>query len=116
MKPIRRGRVSEDQPQRARPWPRRRRDIAYALWVSFLMATAAFVVFFAMVDPELLSGTTAPGWEISRKAGYGIGFCGFWLLTASTAAFVIWLIRTEPKDPTAAAYRERPDARRGDPS
>lgn len=116
MQPIRRGRLPGDDPFRPGPWPRRRRDLAYVLWVSFLMAIAAAAVFFAMVDPELLSGTTAPGWEISRKAGYGIGFCGFWLLTATTAAFVVWLIRTEPTDSTAAGHRDRPDARRGDRS
>ncbi|WP_206211817.1 hypothetical protein [Wenzhouxiangella sp. XN24] len=78
-----------------RPWRRRQRDFAYVVWSSFLMACAASAVFFAMVDPEVLSGTTTPGWEISRQAGYAIGFFGFWLLTAGTAAFAIWLVRTE---------------------
>ena len=78
-----------------RPWRRRQRDFAYVAWASFLMACAASAVFFAMVDPEVLSGTTTPGWEISRQAGYAIGFFGFWLLTAGTATFAIWLVRTE---------------------
>jgi hypothetical protein len=50
-----------------------------------------------MVDPAVLSGTTTPGWEISREEGYAIGFFGFWLLTAANAVFVIWLVRTEPQ-------------------
>lgn len=81
-------------------WRRRQRDVGYVVWASFLMACAATGVFFAMVDPELLSGTTTPGWEISRQTGYAIGFFGFWALTAATAAFVIWLVRTEhrPED------------------
>lgn len=82
--------------ERPRPWRRLQRDAGYALWVSFLMSCAASAVFFAMVDPEVLSGTTTPGWEISRQAGYAIGFFGFWLLTAVTSIFVIWLVRSEP--------------------
>lgn len=102
----------EDPP---RSWPRRQRDIGYIAWASFLMACAATVVFFAMVDPEVLSGTTTPGWEISREAGYAIGFFGFWLLTTATAIFSIWLVRSEPRPPVARApgsggqqkYRQR---------
>lgn len=80
-------------------WRRRQRDIGYVAWASFLMACAASAVFFAMVDPQVLSGTTTPGWEISRQAGYAIGFFGFWLLTGGTALFAIWLVRSEPAAP-----------------
>ncbi len=85
--------VELERPQRH--WRRRQRDIGYVGWASFLMACAATAVFFAMVDPEVLSGTTTPGWEISRQTGYAIGFFGFWLLTAATSVLVIWLVRTE---------------------
>jgi hypothetical protein len=85
----------DHQEERQRPWRRRQRDIAYIAWASFLMACSASAVFFAMVDPLVLSGTTTPGWDISREAGYAIGFFGFWLLTAATGAFVLWLVRTE---------------------
>lgn len=91
--------------QQPTPWRRRQRDLGYVAWASFLMACAASAVFFAMVDPEVLSGTTTPGWEISRQAGYAIGFFGFWLLTAGTALFAIWLVRSEP---TAPAGTRRP--------
>lgn len=98
---------------RPRPWRRRQRDIAYTAWASFLMACAASAVFFAMVDPQVLSGTTTPGWEISRQAGYAIGFFGFWLLTAVTAGFAIWLVRTEPPRTTTGNRRPRaPETRR----
>jgi hypothetical protein len=89
------GNPLEHQDERPQPWRRQQRDIGYVSWASFLMACAASAVFFAMVDPAILSGTTTPGWEISREAGYAIGFFGFWLLTASTGAFVIWMVRTE---------------------
>jgi hypothetical protein len=85
----------EHDDERPGPWQRRQRDFAYVAWASFLMACAASAVFFAMVDPQVLSGTTTPGWEITREAGYAIGFFGFWLLTLATAVFVMWLVRTE---------------------
>lgn len=65
------------------------------LWVSFLTAAVATMVFFAAVDPEVLSGNNTLGWHISRDAGYALGFFGLWLLTASTGALVVILVRTE---------------------
>jgi hypothetical protein len=90
-----------------RRWRRRQRDLGYALWASFLMSCAATAVFFAAVDPEVLSGNNTLHWEIGREAGYAIGFFGFWLLTLATAAFVIWLVRSEP------ALSPRGTSRRG---
>jgi hypothetical protein len=109
MAPSRTGQSLEHPQEKPRPWRRRHRDFAYVLWASFLMACAAAAVFFAMVDPLVLSGTTTPGWEISREAGYAIGFFGFWLLTAATAGFVIWLVRTENGGPTRDGQRPRND-------
>lgn len=102
-------RIAGDQPEhddgKPRPWRRRQRDFGYIAWCSFLMACAASAMFFAMVDPDVLSGNTTPGWEISREAGYAIGFFGFWLLTAATALFAIWLVRTEPHSPGTGTRR-----------
>lgn len=92
-----RGQPLEPPTDRPRPWRRRQRDFAYVAWASFLMACASSAVFFAIVDPQVLSGTTTPGWEISREEGYAIGFFGFWLLTAATGAFVLWLVRSEDR-------------------
>jgi hypothetical protein len=90
-----RGQPLEPPTDRPKPWRRRQRDFAYVAWASFLMACASSAVFFAIVDPQVLSGTTTPGWEISREEGYAIGFFGFWLLTAATSTFVLWLVRSE---------------------
>jgi hypothetical protein len=100
------GHSFENDGGQQQPWRRRQRDIAYVVWASFLMACAASAVFFAMVDPQVLSGTTTPGWEISRQAGHAIGFFGFWLLTAATSVFVLWLVRTEPR-PRGSSVRRR---------
>ena len=85
-------RVEVDPP---RHWDRRKRDLGNMVWISFLMAAAATMVFFAMVDPLVLSGVTTPGWEISRQTGYAIGFFMFWLLTAATCALSFFMARTD---------------------
>jgi hypothetical protein len=91
-------------------WRRRQRDIATMLWASFLMAALATMVFFAMIDPELLSGTTSPGWEISRETGYAIGFFGFWALTLGTSALTIFLLRTEHRPEDVPGIRRKIEA------
>jgi hypothetical protein len=60
----------------------------------------------------VLSGTTTPGWEISRQAGYAIGFFGFWLLTLATSVFVIWLVRTENGPRNRGATQRRTEGQR----
>lgn len=99
-------------PEPPRTWKRRQRDVAYILWISFLTAAVATMVFFASVDPEVLSGNNTLGWEISRDAGYALGFFGFWLLTASTAALVVMLVRTEHRAQDIPGMRARRRAAR----
>ncbi len=84
-----------DEEESPRVWRRKQRDIANVLWVSFLTASAATMIFFASVDPEILSGNNTLGWEISRQGGYALGFFGFWALTAATGFLCVLLVRTE---------------------
>lgn len=101
------GHPPDDLPEPPRTWKRRQRDIAYVLWISFLTAAVATMVFFASVDPEVLSGNNTLGWQISRDAGYAFGFFGFWLLTASTAALVVMLVRTEHRAQDIPGLKQR---------
>ncbi len=71
------------------------------------MAGIATMVFFANVDPEVLSETTTVGWDISRQTGYAIGFFMFWLLTAGTAVLTTFLIRTEHRPEEVPNIRRR---------
>jgi len=61
------------------------------LWPSFLAATVASVVFFASIDPASLHMQTLPHWDISRMAGYSIGFFMFWAvgLAASLLTYLL---------------------------
>lgn len=50
------------------------------------------MVFFAIVDPLDLATITWPTVEITRQAGYTIGFFMFWLCTFSACSFTALLI------------------------
>ncbi len=55
------------------------------------------MVFFAVFDPLDLAAQIDPDLEISRDAGYAIGFFCLWVLTALCAGVTAWLVRTAPK-------------------
>lgn len=80
-----------------RQWSRNRQAIAIVVWISFLSAAIATMVFFALFDPVELSGIFDADIDISRDAGYAAGFFFFWVLTAICSAVTAWLVRTAPK-------------------
>ncbi len=70
------------------PVPQR---VIAVLWISFLMAGAATMVFFAAIDPmQLKNCVDFP--EVGRTAAYSIGFLLFWLLTAASSLFTTLLL------------------------
>ena len=111
-KPYQPGHPPERESELPRVWRRRQRDIAYVVWISFLTAAVATMVFFATIDPEILSGYNTLGWHISRQTGYALGFFGFWLLTAATSILSIFLVRTEHRPEEVPGLRERMRAAR----
>ena len=80
-----------------RQWSRNRQAIAIVVWISFLSAAIGTMVFFALFDPEDLSGVFDEDLDIGRDAGYAVGFFFFWVLTAICSAVTAWLVRTAPK-------------------
>ena len=80
-----------------RQWSRNRQAIAIVVWISFLSAAIGTMVFFALFDPEDLSGVFDEGLNIGRDVGYAFGFFFFWVLTAICSAVTAWLVRTAPK-------------------
>ncbi len=67
------------------------------LWPSFLTAGVATILFFAYFDPQLLMQISGYG-NISRMAGYTIGFFLFWLLTSVTCVISCYFQRPCEKD------------------
>jgi hypothetical protein len=61
------------------------------LWPSFFAAGIATMVFFAIVDPVDLNHMTWADVELSREAGYTLGFFMFWLCT-SASSFFTWIL------------------------
>ena len=67
--------------------------IGICLWPAFLAAGVATLLFFSGIDPETLRLQTVPDWEISRTAGYSIGFLMFWAVAALSSALSVLLAR-----------------------
>jgi hypothetical protein len=75
------------------------RRIGAVVWPSFFAAGVATMVFFAIVDPLQLATITWPTAEITRQAGYTIGFFMFWLCTFSACLFTALLIAPPERAP-----------------
>ena len=85
-------------------------DVGLVLWSSFLAAGVASMLFFAAVDPLMLRDAGPQRFEnLSREAGYGLGFLFFWALAAGAAALCVYMIRSVGRrDQSPAAHRELP--------
>ena len=68
----------EEEYQGTRQWSRNAQAVASVIWISFLTAAVATMVFFAIFDPAELAGILDAELEIGREAGYAAGcffFC-----------------------------------------
>ena len=89
--------VIQEEYRGARQWSRDRQAVATVVWISFLAAAVATMLFFALFDPVELAAAYDPELEIGRQAGYAIGFFFFWFISAGCSAVTAWLVRTAPK-------------------
>ena len=87
----------EEQYRGARKWSRNAQAVATVIWISFLSAAVATMLFFALFDPLELLESIDPGMDIGRQGGYAIGFFFFWFISAGCSAVTAWLVRTAPK-------------------
>ena len=62
------------------------------LWPSFVVAGAAEVLFFTVIDPRELYLLGEPV-TMSPLGTYSIGFLLFWAITAASSAFSCFLHR-----------------------
>ncbi|MDZ7788506.1 MAG: hypothetical protein U5K73_10380 [Halofilum sp. (in: g-proteobacteria)] len=84
-----------DERPRVRRWARL---LGPVLWPSFLVAAVATAIFFAHIDPLTLRAQTLADWEISRQAGYTVGFLMFWAVCAASSALTMYLGATPVPD------------------
>lgn len=66
------------------------------LWVSFLSAAIATMLFFATFDPSLLSEIATYPMNLDRTSGYSAGFLLFWVLLIINSIVISWLCEKEP--------------------
>ena len=71
--------------------------MATVVWISFLAAAVATMLFFAVFNPVELAHVIDPELEIGAEAGYAVGFFFFWVISAGCSAVTAWLVRTAPK-------------------
>ncbi|NOR37902.1 MAG: hypothetical protein GQ577_14245 [Woeseiaceae bacterium] len=81
----------------ARKWSRNKQAVATVIWISFLAASVATMLFFAVFDPTELIATLNVDIDIGRQSGYAVGFFFFWIVSAGCSAVTAWLVRTAPK-------------------
>ena len=67
--------------------------IGVVVWVSFLWAAIATMLFFATFDPEELSQLATFPMTLDRTSGYSIGFLLFWGLLMLNGWIVTWLLQ-----------------------
>ncbi len=79
----------------ARKWSRNAQAIATVVWISFLSASVATMLFFALFDPVEIFATVAI--EVGSQSGYALGFFFFWFISAGCSGVTAWLVRTAPK-------------------
>lgn len=68
------------------------KKVIWILWPSFVVGGIAEVLFFTAMDPTELSSIGSL--ELSRTAGYSIGFFFFWAVAAGSSALTCFLQRS----------------------
>jgi len=89
--------VVQQEYRGARQWSRNRQAVATVVWISFLSAAIATMLFFAVFDPVELASALDENLQIGHQAGYAVGFFFFWILSAICSGVTAWLVRTAPK-------------------
>ena len=68
-----------------------------AVWVSFLLAAVATMLFFATFDPVAIGEIATFSMRLDPMSGYSMGFLLFWLLLMINSMLAIWLIKRPTK-------------------
>lgn len=65
--------------------------VGISLWVSFLSAGLATILFFSAFDPAVISEVATFPMSLDRSSGYSIGFLLFWALLFVNSLTVVLL-------------------------
>lgn len=72
-------------------------SLGISLWVSFLSAGVATMLFFATFDPSIIAQVATYPMVMDRSTGYSLGFLLFWALLFANSMAVIWLAKRQSK-------------------
>jgi len=89
--------VISEEYRGAKQWSRNKQAVFTVIWISFLCAALSTMVFFAVFDPVELIGIFGDDLDISRDAGYAVGFFFFWMFSLMCSGITAFLVRTAPK-------------------
>lgn len=89
--------MTDDEYPGAKQWSRNKQAVFVVVWISFLTAAVSTMVFFALFDPIDLSGMFDENLQLSRDAGYAVGFFFFWAICTACASMTAYLVRTAPR-------------------
>jgi hypothetical protein len=81
----------------AKQWSRNKQAAFTVVWISFLSAAVATMVFFAIFDPADLGHLIDSNLHLSPDLGYAVGFFFFWVFCALCSGLTAFLVRTAPK-------------------
>ena len=85
------------------PWPGtpRGRAVLTIAWCSFLTASVATMLLFALVDPapmaQAVGAAAAPA---DRTARYSFGFLFLWVIGAASAGLSAWMLAPAGRAPS----------------
>ena len=81
----------------------RGRIIVTVLWCSFLAASVATMISFALVDPAPIAAALPwAGADASRTTVYSLGFFYFWAICAAAGALTAFMLSTPAAEPPSA--------------
>ena len=80
--------------------------LGVTLWVSFVCAGGATMLFFATFDPVEIAEVATFPMKLDRISGYSAGFLLFWVLLIANSCLVNWLLARDPNSNKNSATEE----------
>jgi hypothetical protein len=93
--------MQDDTKETLPEWSRDTQKFAVLTWISFLVAAAFTMLFFAFVDPLLVVDAINSDWFESSNSGYAIGFFFIWANGWAAGWLTLRLVRRKRTGPTA---------------
>lgn len=98
--------MTDEVLDKATGWSRDTQKLAVLTWMSFLVASAFTMLFFAFVDPLVIVDSINVESIESSNAGYAIGFFFFWVNGWVAGWLTLRLVRRKRTGPISLPRRD----------